>query len=80
MHGYYRKKLQVLKSSLGINMKRHVLIFDAFDSVVQIMQTQIDRGKTLWLLCSPIIIPKVGFLDEYIYAQVEQLCQDSSPS
>ena len=44
------------------------------------MQAQIDRGKTLWLLCSPIIIPKVGFLDEYIYEQVEQLCQDSSPS
>ena len=44
------------------------------------MQTQIDRGKTLWLLCSSITIPKVGFLDEYIYAQVEQLCQDSSPS
>ena len=35
MHGYYGEKLQVLKSSLGINIKRHVLIFDAFDSVVQ---------------------------------------------
>lgn len=31
----YGEKLQVLKSSLGINIKRHVLIFDAFDSVLQ---------------------------------------------
>ena len=31
----YGEKLQVLKSSLGINIKRHVLIFDAFDSVFQ---------------------------------------------
>ena len=37
------------------------------------MQTQIDRGETLWLLCSPIIILKVKFFDEYIYAQVELL-------